>query len=117
MSFINIVVHDDRDGKARTIAWGTGATVGIDSGKTFVELPSGNFDVRETKAEIDALVAAEQRKRDRLMLAGQFLSGAAIHMSERPDDFPDSTPKDYAKWSVDAADALLAALDAREGAE
>jgi hypothetical protein len=73
------------------------------------------LDIRETPAEVMAMVKKAQRERDRMTIAAQFLSAAAVHMSERPDDFPDSTPKDYARWSVEAAEGLLAALDKQEG--
>lgn len=70
--------------------------------------------VRETPAEIAALVAAEQRKRDRLMLAGQIVTGLLTNLPYRADgDFA----RQGSRQAVVYADALLAALDAREGAE
>lgn len=69
-------------------------------------------NVRETPAEIAALIAAEQRKRDRLMLAGQALQGYLAN-----PNVSRWIPHEIAGQAAQSADALLAALDAREGAE
>lgn len=105
---VNIVVHDLIDGKARTIAWGAGLTVGVDiDGPVRIGGMGHGFRIKETYEEVMALIAAEQRKRDRLMLAGQFM---AAYLSDKSQIWG------YAA-AVHHADALLAALDATGGAE
>ena len=59
------------------------------------------LDVRETKAEIDALIAQTQRERDRMTIAAQFM---AAQLSDK------SQVLGY-DAAIHHADALLAALD------
>lgn len=64
------------------------------------------LDVRETEAEIDALIAAEERKQQRREIAARFMAG----------DLASGSDSSRASFYVEQADALLAALDAREAA-
>lgn len=94
------------------LAWGEGLVPTVRPGHgTFISFASGhNITVRETPAEIMALVKAAQRERDRMTIAAQFMAaflGGAYASGRQPEP-------DY-HHIVRAADALLAALDAREG--
>lgn len=76
----------------------------------------GTLAVRETPAEIMALVKAAQRERDRMTIAARLMA-AAIGGEYYNSDAGFSLARDLGKDAVNAADALLAALDARGGAE
>lgn len=118
---VNIWVTAPYDGQKILLAWGEHLHAAVDAdGDNIITNFSEStvITVRETPAEIAALIAAEQRKRDRLMLAGQILAttAAICDYAYRNATVGDVIP-DYIGNSVACADALLAALDAKEGAE
>lgn len=71
----------------------------------------GILNVRETPAEIKALIEKAQRERDRMMLAGRALQALFAVQDASYAHYP----AEAAKLAAQHAEALLAALDAREG--
>lgn len=74
-----------------------------------VSMDGGEVQVTETPAEIDALIAQAQRERDRMTIAARLMANVIF------EGFKDEDFQAVAETSIRAADALLAALDAREG--
>lgn len=102
------------------LAWGEGLVPTVRPGHgTFISFASGhNITVRETPAEIMALIAAEERKQARERIAAQILAstlavGEYAHLTSTVGD----CAPDYIANAIAHADVLLSALDAREGAE
>lgn len=111
MSYVNIWVTDIVEGAPkRLVAWGVGSNLAEGNDK-IVNLHGLDCYVRcrETPAEIAALIAAEQRKRDRLMLAAMAMQGYLAN-----PNISRWLPHEIAGPAAQSADALLAAL---EGAE
>jgi hypothetical protein len=113
MLCVNITVHDATDNAKRSISWGVGCDVGCEEGETgaIVSVKDRCFHVRETPAEIAALVAAAERKQARERIAAMALQGYLAN--SRIDRW---LPHEYAGQAAQTADALLDALAAREGA-
>lgn len=116
---VNIWVTDIDDGSMRLIHCGAGLSFGLgNDGSTLIEAvgeKTGFFGVRETPAEIAALIAAEQRKRDRMTIAAQILAStlAVGEYAHRNSTVGEVTP-DYIANAIAHADVLLSALDAQE---
>ena len=81
-------------------------------GGSYVVMEGGAVQVTETPAEIMALVAAEERKQQRREIAAQALKGILTNLTYTAEA---QHTDEIAGKAVKFADALLAALDAREG--
>lgn len=115
---VNIWVTDIDGGSKRLICWGAGLSVGEGNDRSTlieaVDTKAAAFEVRETPAEVMALVAAEERKQARERIAGQLMAALALDAHNGTTGFMRMVTD--AKSAVEAADALLDALAAREGA-
>ena len=110
---VNIWVTAPHDGQKILLAWGEHLHSAVnDDGDNIITNFSEStvLTVRETPAEVAALVAAEIRKQRRYELAARIRDEIGYFA------LPEEEAK-AAAMSIQAADALLAALDATEGAE
>lgn len=116
---VNIWVTDVDGGSIRSICWGTGLSIGEgNDGSTLIEAvgeKTGFYEIRETPAEIMALVKAAQREQQRREIAGNCFRALAEFVACRPTKHPELDMAKLADIAIEGADALLAALDAREG--
>ena len=88
-----------------------------DEGDGSVVFQGSDFtEVLESPDEIDALIAQARRERDRVMIAGQVMAATMCLRNKQGDGGFGYTPVDkIAAYSVEATEALLAALNAGKG--
>jgi DNA invertase Pin-like site-specific DNA recombinase len=112
---VNIWVTNDNDGEQIPVCWGPNMVAYTRSdGKRAITTTNGKSDVliRETPAEVMALVAAAERKQARERIAAQVIAAVGSGKQISQD-----TLSGAANYAISVADALLDALAAREGAE